>query len=354
MKGFAKLVNGGVGWIDVEKPEITSPYNAILKPIMVTPCSSDVHAAFEVENKKETDWILGHECIAKVIEVGEFVRDFKPGDIVAVPAVTPDWRAKGVQENNVNHARGPFSSFILSGAYHGAFAEYCKVPDADTDLSHIPEGVTLEQALMCVDMVTTGFTGVESANIQFGDSVCVIGIGPVGLMAVAGTKLKGAGRIIAVGTRSNCVTLAKEFGATDVISYKDGDIVEQVMKLTEGRGVDAVIIAGGNNKVFSQAVLMTRYSGRIANINYYTSTEPLEIPMLSWGMGQAGKTITGDLCKGGRVRIERLMQLIQYGRLQPEKLITRKYYGFEYMEQALYDMRDKDDDVVKIVVYIEK
>lgn len=352
MKGLAKLIGGGVGFIEVETPKILTPYNAILKPIAVTPCSSDVHAAFEVENNKAEDWILGHECVAEVVETGELVKDFKPGDIVAVPSVTPDWRAYGSQEGNLTHAKGPFSAFILSGTDHGVFAEYFRVPDADTDLCHIPEGVTIDQALMCVDVVTTGFTGVESADIQYGDTVCVIGIGPIGLMAVAGARLKGAGRIIAVGTRTNCVQLAKEFGATDIISYKNGDIVEQIYSLTGGKGVDVAIVAGGNNKTFEQAILMTRYNGRISNINYYVSTEPLQIPMLSWGKGMSGKTITGELCKGGRARVDRLMQLVKYGRIAPEKLITRRYEGFGEMETALYAMRDKEDDLVKAAVYL--
>ena len=130
--------------------------------------------------------------------------------------------------------------------------------------------------------------------------------------------------------------------------------MEQVKNLTGGRGVDVAIVAGGKNKTFEQAILMTRFNGRISNINYYVDTEPLEIPMLSWGKGMSGKTITGELCKGGRVRIDRLMQLAKYQRIAPEKLITRKYNGFDKMEQALYDMRDKPDDLVKVAVYLDK
>ena len=133
------------------------------------------------------------------------------------------------------------------------FAEYFSVLDADTTLAKIPDGVSLEQALMSVDMMTTGFTGAESANIKVGDCVCVIGIGPVGLMAVAAARHLGAARIIAVGSRPRCVDLAKRYGASDVISYKDGNIVELVLDMTDGVGPDSVIIAGGGDSVFSQA-----------------------------------------------------------------------------------------------------
>ncbi len=96
------------------------------------------------------------------------------------------------------------------------------VNDADNNLAILPTGVSIDDAIMCTDMVTTGFTGAELADIKFGDTVCVIGIGPVGLMAIVGARLRGAARIIAVGTRPNCVALAKEYGASDIISYKDG------------------------------------------------------------------------------------------------------------------------------------
>ena len=104
------------------------------------------------------------------------------------------------------------------------------------------------------DMVPTGFHGVELADVQFGDTVLVIGIGPVGLMSVAGTALRGASRIIAVGTRKNCVEAAKLYGATDFVSYKNGTIEEQVLAMTDGKGVDKVVIAGGGCETFESAV----------------------------------------------------------------------------------------------------
>ena len=99
---------------------------------------------------------------------------------------------------------------------------------------------------MLSDMVPTGFHGVELAGVEFGDKVCVVGIGPVGLMAVAAAALRGASYIDAVGTRPNCVEAAKKYGATDIISYRDGDIAEQILEKTSGRGVDRVVVAGGD------------------------------------------------------------------------------------------------------------
>ena len=181
--------------------------------------------------------------------------DFVPGELVAVPAITPDWRAKSIQEHNFKHASAPFSGHQLGRTQPGVFSERFLIPDADTTLAKIPEGVSLEQALMCVDVVTTGFTGAQNADIKFGDTVVVMGIGPIGLMAVAGAAHLGAARILAVGSRPLCVKTAYEFGATEVLSYKDGDIVKQVMARTDGIGADSVIICGGNDEYLRRQLI---------------------------------------------------------------------------------------------------
>ena len=212
MKAFVLKEPGVVGWHDAPEPQLKQPYGAILRPVAVTPCSSDVHTVFGGGSRKAPNLVLGHECVAQVLEVGEEVRDFAPGEIVAVPAITPDWRARAIQEGNDRHASAPFSGHQLGRTQPGVFSEKFLIPDADTTLAKIPEGVTLEQALMCVDVVTTGFTGAEYADIKIGDTVVVMGIGPIGLMAIEGARHLGAARIIAVGSRPVCVELAKVEG----------------------------------------------------------------------------------------------------------------------------------------------
>lgn len=207
---------------------------------------------------------------------------------------------------------------------------------------------------MCVDVVTTGFTGAEFADIKIGDTVVILGIGPIGLMAVAGARLLGAARIIAVGSRTKCVELAREFGATDVLNYKDGDIVERVKEMTGGLGADAVVICGGRDEAFSQAVDMVRYGiGTVSNVNYFGGTGNLPFPKFSGGRGMAGKTIHTELAKGGRARIERMLKMVQYGRISPEKLVTHTLQGFDKIEDALYMMRDKPEGLVKVMVRID-
>ena len=121
---------------------------------------------------------------------------------------------------------------------------------------------------MLSDMVPTGFHGVELADVQFGDTVLVVGIGPVGLMAVAGANLRGASRIICVGTRQICRDVAKGYGATDFIGYKDGPIDEQVMALTGGKGVDKAIVAGGGVALLVPGVLCLSAGGRLGRVGY--------------------------------------------------------------------------------------
>ena len=136
---------------------------------------------------------------------------------------------------------------------------------------------------MLTDMVTTGFHGAELAGVTLGDSVVVVGIGPVGLMSVAGANLMGASHLYAVGTRPKCVEAAKFYGATDIINYKDGDIADQILEKTHGKGVDKVIIAGGNVDTFAQAVKMLKPGGAIGSVNYLGEGDYIKIPRVEWG-----------------------------------------------------------------------
>ncbi len=352
MKAFCLKSPGVVGYSEVTEPDLTGyPYGAIIHPIAVTPCSSDVHTAFGGGSPKAPDLVFGHESIGIVVETAPYVKDFKVGDFVAVPAITPDWRDVDIQNGNYNHAGAHFSGHQLGRSMPGVFAEKFLIRDADTTLAQIPHYISKKQALMCVDVVTTGLTGAEEANIKLGDTACIIGTGPIGLMAIAGAKLMGAGRIIAIGTRSKSVELAKFYGATDIISYKDGNIAEQVLDITGQRGADAVIIAGGNDEVFTQAFDMVCYGiGTVSNINYFGGTGNLGFPKFSGGRGMAGKTLHTSLAKGGRARMERIFELIKYGRIDPEPLITHEFWGFDKIEKALYLMKEKPSDLIKTIV----
>ena len=353
MKAYTIVSPKQIGMIDVPYPTLKEPYGVILEPIAVAPCSSDVHTIDGGKMPRVENLILGHECVARVVEVASEVKNFSVGDVVIVPAITPDWRAPSIQDCNFNHADDHFSGHRLGRTWNGVFAEYFALPDADTTLAHLPKELSVEQGLMCADVMTTGFTGAENANIKIGDTVCVIGIGPIGLMAVAGAKSLGASRIIAVGSRPLCVSLAREYGATDIVDYHNGDIAEQVLKMTDGIGPDSVIIAGGGDEVFSQAIDMVRYGiGTVSNVNYYGGDGGLLYPKFSGGRGMAGKTIHMELAKGGRARMERMVSMVKYGRVNPEPLITHKLCGLESIPEAIELMRNKKSGAIKVMVSI--
>ena len=352
MKGFAMLKIGATGWIEKDIPAC-GPMDAICKPIALAPCTSDIHTVWSGALGDRHNMILGHEAVGEVVEVGSEVKDFKPGDRVLVSAITPDWNSLEAQGGYAMHSGGMLSGWKFSNFKDGVFAEYFHVNDADGNLAKLPEGMDLGAAAMLADMVPTGFHGVELADVQFGDNVAVIGIGPVGLMSVAACSIRGAAEIFAVGSRPNCVALAKEFGATDIINYREGDIVQQILDKTGGKGVDKVIIAGGDNDTFKQAIQILKPGGIIGNVNYLGEGDSIGVPRVEWGCGMSHKQIRGGLMPGGRLRSEKLANLITSGRIHPEKLITHTFHGLDGVEQALMMMKDKPKDLIKPLVLID-
>ena len=351
MKAFAMLGLNKTGWIEKERP-VCGPNDAILRPIAIAPCTSDVHTVWEGALGDRKDLILGHEGVGEVVEVGSEIRDFKPGDVVIVPAITPDWNSVEAQAGFSMHSGGMLGGWKFSNFKDGMFADFFHVNDADGNLALLPEGMDPAVGSMLSDMVPTGFHASELADVQYGDSVCVVGIGPVGLMGVRGAVLKGAGRVFAVGSRPNCVQIAKEYGATDIINYREGDIVKQVLDFTGGKGVDKVLIAGGDVDTFAQAVTMLKAGGAIGNVNYLGSGEFVKIPRVEWGVGMGHKKICAGLMPGGRLRMEKLASLVMAGRLDPGKLITHRFQGFDKIEEALMLMKDKPKDLIKPVVVL--
>ena len=332
MKGYAMLKIGESGWIEKERPKC-GPMDAICRPLAVAICTSDVHTLWEGAIGDRHNMILGHECCAEVVEVGELVKDFKPGDRVLVPAITPDWNSLEAQAGYSMHSGGMLAGWKFSNFKDGVFSEFFHVNDADGNLALLPKNINVVDACMLSDMVPTGFHGVELADVQFGDTVLVIGIGPVGLMSVAGTNMRGASRIIAVGTRPVCVEAAKKYGATDFVSYKNGPIFQQVLDMT-----------------FAEAVKCLKPGGKIGNVNYLGSGDNIDIPRVEWGVGMGHKQINGGLMPGGRLRMEKLGALVSAGKLDVSPLSTHVFDGWDHLEEALFLMRDKPKDLIKPVV----
>ncbi len=354
MKGFAILGPGKTGNVEVPVPEI-GPEDALIRMTAVSPCTSDVHIVDTLppEYTNIIGSVLGHEGVGVVEKVGSLVNDFKPGDRVALPGMIINWRTLMTQAGLSQY--DPSSSYALRlETLGGTFSEYCKVSDADMNLAAIPDKVTDLQAVLSTDMMSTAFTALEVANIQLGDTVAVLGIGPVGLMSVRGAVLRGAARLFAVGSRKACFDVAEAYGATDLINYKDGDPAQQILEKNGGKPVDVVLVSGGDSDVIATALKILKFGGTIANVALFFGEETTTLPNEDWGFGAVQyKTITGTMLHGGRYFMEKMMALIEYERVKPELMASHVYHGVDSIEESFQVMSVKTPDLIKPVVLLD-
>ena len=354
MKGYGIKKDKTLGWIDKENPKL-SPYDALIKPLAVGLYNPETYLIIydSIFGNNGIDLIIGHEAVGKVVEVGSEVKDFKPGDRVVVPTITPNWRTTQVQDIGMaQHSGGLLDGWKLSITEDGALADVFRVYDADMNLAILPEEVSLEAGVMLCDMVTTAFHGAELAEIKHGDTVAVLGIGGVGQIAIAAAKLSGAGRVIGVGSRPILAEIGKKYGMTDFVNYREGPTVEQILKLTDNKGVDRVILCGGGNETLGEAFEMVKIGGSIGSINHFAMGEYISIPQQAWGEGIAHKKLHAGLTQGGRVRMEKMINLVKYGRLDPGKIVTHKFHGFDNLEEALETAKERPADMIRGVIFL--
>ncbi len=347
MRAFVMTSLDHVGFMDKPIPQ-AGPNDAIVKTTRALICTSDSHTVHGAIGPRE-NLTLGHEAVGVVHAVGSEVKSFKPGDRVVVGAITPDWGDPASQEGHSSQSQQPLGGWKFSNTKDGVFAEYFHVNEADANMARIPEGVPDEAAVYCCDMLSTGFMGAENANIPIGGTVAVFAQGPVGLMATAGAKLRGAGLILAVESIPARQELARFYGADIVVDPTREDVVQRIVEMTSGRGVDSAIEALGADITFQNAIKVTKAGGTISNIGYHGQGDFVHIPRLDWGVGMAEKTIKTGLCPGGRLRMERLLQLIEAGRIDPTRMTTHTF-PFTRLEQAFDTMDRKLDGVIKPVI----
>lgn len=342
---------GDVGFTQKEKPE-AGPNDAIIQPTKGLVCTSDVHTVHGAIGERQ-DLTLGHEIVGVVETVGAEVEQFAPGDRVAVGAITPDWGSDAAQDGHPSQSNQALGGWKFANVKDGTFAEYVHVNEADANLAQIPETVSDEEAVYVTDMMSTGFMAAENAEIPVGGTVAVFAQGPVGLMATKGAVLQGAGRIIAVETVPNRQELAREYGADEIVDFAEGDAVEQIMELTNGDGVDAAIEALGTTETFEQCVKVTKPGGTISNAGYHGEGEYVNIPREEWGVGMAEKDIKTGLCPGGRLRLRRLLRLLEQDRVDPTPMTTHEF-PFEETDEAFRLMESKEDEIIKPLINFEK
>lgn len=343
MKGFAMLRLGQVGWINAGNPKI-GPFDAIVRPLALAPSEADLDMAFGGALGEQGPVILGHEAVGKVLEVGEAVRSIRPGDRVVAPSITLNWRGPSVQPEETGQA---------PRIKDGVFSEFFHVNDADGNLAVLPDEMTLEQGVLMSDVMTAGFYGAELAEVRVGAAVAVLGLSALGLMGVAAAKLRGAGRLIAVDGRQKCLDLAREYGATDLIQHGEDEdnLAERVLRLTRNQGVDHVIVGSGDDLMLSQGLKFLKPGGTIGNLGGFVRSANAP-KSTKTGDAQPHKIIRGGLTPGGRERMERMIDLIRYKRVDPLPLISHVFKGLEGVEEAVMLLRNTPATVVKAVVIV--
>lgn len=248
---------------------------------------------------------------------------------------------------------GTPSGFKAAGGWRfgntidGCQAEYVLVPDAMANLSPVPDHLTDEQVLMCPDIMSTGFAGAEKGHVRIGDIVVVFALGPIGLCAVAGAKLMGATTIIGVDTLSARLTAAKALGADHVIDFAAADPVAEIMRLTNGRGVDVAIEALGTQGTFQSALRVLRPGGTLSSLGVYSGD--LVIPADAFSAGLGDNRIVTSLCPGGKERMRRLMACIASERVDLGAMITHRF-SLDDIEVAYELFANQRDGVLKVAL----
>jgi threonine dehydrogenase-like Zn-dependent dehydrogenase len=347
LKAFVMKEIGRVGFMDKPVPTL-GPGDALVRTTRALICTSDSHTVQGGIGPRE-DLTLGHEAVGVVDAVGSEVKDFQPGDRVLVGAITPDWGDRASQNGYPSQSGAPLGGFKFANSKDGVFAEYFHVNDADANLAKIPDAISDAAAVYCADMISTGFMGAEHGNIPMGGTVAVLAQGPVGLMATAGARLRGAGLVIGVESVPSRQKLARMYGADEIVDFSKEDVVQRVLELTKGQGVDTAIEALGADVTFQTAVKITKPGGTISNTGYFGEGEFVRIPRVEWGVGMADKTIATGLCPGGRLRMERLLQVLETERVDPSHLTTHEF-RFDDMERAFEVADKKLEDVVKVMI----
>jgi len=347
MKAFVMKSIGQVGFMEKPIPQ-AGPDDAIVKTTRALICTSDSHTVNGAIGPRE-NLTLGHEAVGIVHEVGSNVKLFKPGDRVLVGAITPDWGDPASQAGHSSQSGGPLGGWKFSNSKDGVFAEYFHVNEADANMALIPASVSDEAAVYCTDMLSTGFMGAENGDIPIGGTVAIFAQGPVGLMATVGAKFRGAALIIGVESVPRRQELARTYGADVIADFSKEDVVQRILNLTDGQGVDTAIEALGADITFQQAIKVIKAGGTVSNIGYHGHGDFVQIPRIEWGVGMAEKSIKTGLCPGGRLRMSRLLHLLEMKRVDPT-LMTTHTFPFNEMDRAFEIMDKKLDGVLKPLI----
>lgn len=315
------LVYQGPGCKAIEDrpmPQIAAPSDAIIKVLKTTICGTDLHILKGDVPTCRPGTILGHEGVGVVESVGTGVTAFKPGDHVLISCITSCGKCDFCRRGMYSHCTT--GGWILGHTIDGTQAEYVRIPHADTSLHPIPAGMDEEALVMLSDILPTGFEcGVLNGKVAPGCTVAIVGAGPVGLAALLTAQFYSPAEIIMIDLDHNRLELAKTFGATSTVNSGNGNTVEVVMALTEGRGVDVAIEAVGIPATFNVCEEIIAAGGTIANVGVHGAKVDLHLEKL-WAHNI---TITTRLVD--TVTTPMLLKTVQANKLDPKQLITHRF-----------------------------
>ncbi len=318
MKALVYHGPGQISWEDKPQPVIQKPSDAVVRITKTTICGTDLHI-LKGDVPTVTDGrILGHEGVGIVEEVGLGVSNFSVGDRVIVSCITSCGKCEACKKGMYSHCAD--GGWILGNTIDGTQAEYVRVPQADLSLYHIPDGSDEEALVMLSDILPTGFEcGVLNGHVQPGDTVAIVGAGPVGLAALLTAQFYSPSEIIMIDLDDNRLDVAQNFGATKVVNSRDGKAVEKVMGLTGNVGVDVAIEAVGVPQTFKICQEVVRAGGHIANVGVHGKTVDLHLETL-WSHNITLTTRLVDT-----VTTPMLLKVVQSGKIEPKQLITHHF-----------------------------
>lgn len=317
MKAVTYHSDGCVELVDRPIPRLQKETDALVRVALSTICMSDLHIIHGAVPRANPEIILGHEFVGEVVEIGSGVKKLIPGDRVAANCISycgDCWFCrKGFINNCIN------GGWELGCKIDGCQAEYVRVPFADQGLTKIPSNVTNENALFVGDILSSGYFGAELCEIVPGDTVVVIGAGPVGLCAMSCARLFGAAQIIAVDIDNGRLVIAEKQNLADyTINPSCDNVHEMINHLTSGRGADGVIEAAGSKESFQMAWEIARPNSIISLIAMYEESQTIPLHLM-YGKNLIFKTGGVDA-----IHCEKLLKLIASKRISTDFLITHK------------------------------
>ncbi|MFI2201942.1 zinc-dependent alcohol dehydrogenase family protein [Streptomyces sp. NPDC020192] len=343
MKGFVFHGVGQASWQDVPDPGLKEPTDAIVKVDAVTICGTDLHILGGDVPEVRPGTVLGHEAVGEIVETGGDVRTVRPGDRVLISCITSCGRCRFCRDGSYGQCRGG-GGWILGHLVDGTQAEYVRVPYADLSVHPLPGTVRSEDAVLLADIFPTSYeVGVLNGHVRPGDTVVIVGAGPIGLAAVATAGLFSPERIIAVDLVPARLEAARRLGADAVADVREAPD-QLVDDLTEGLGADVVMEAVGVPESFELCARMVRPGGHLANIGVHGRPATLHLEDL-WARNV---TITTGLVDTRSTPT--LLRMAAAGRLPTGQLVTHTF-PLEQMEEA-YDVFAKaaETGALKVVL----